>query len=1148
MPPKASGAKKTKKTAGDAQSFVLNESALEPLPSNVMSKGEDDHQLQLEIDSAFLGFAKYHLIDGPSKIQFQMWNDRDLNDIAGKKIMASINVEGMLGFQRENMMIVVVKKGDIEADALTSDDTLGSQLPELRLKHDHVLLMGASGQHRFWAVNELIKDWTKEANTWATQISKIASKSNPKESDVEQYNDLRYKLAARRGDINEFGWWGFRIYDADVLLKNGDRAARKLSQNKILFEYGETDEEKLVAYVRAILDAKKISETRYLDVLKDTQVKAKKQNSKISRVMNCEYVVQMLMSLLGMGMGSTFRNMSTMKINWMAALVDTHAAFMNRFVLREMKLFELLASPDPFPGYSSVKPLLQLVEAGENDDAKVKEARQKLLEYRQNILTSKPGDANVFKNAIGEIDNVFVGHIRTPQYLGIKTNETMEEMQSYTCGVVTTLQRYWTKNLVRDSDFQRETYDKIVARVAVWLCYHIDLKHFPNPLLTPQCIDAAHVAMGCFKQSIHEVCRWVEPMVDYFHTGGSRTQDFSDYTTCMFDNLRRRAYIKDPENLFSDIFDYFWNSRTPQIFHLEYLVTDDTIVGTRITDKSVLGKMFAEPDKAKSTGKQRADFAKLKSLVAFMTDVAKVRSTVTDAPASILGAAAMLTTYWDYRGRGSNKVRDWNPAASYIIAELEHVAEYRPKLMKGPIVSLRLGLYDVITKYDKGQKRLHPRGHLETVPNFSWWDGIIIPDQIVPILNRDGNEITVPEIIAEIKLRKELNVERDQLLKVIRLVEGMDEAQILVTNTKGVAVKHTASSVAHPLRCLIKSMSRNSAFKRWLEEHEDDDEVYDSAEFIDPHDLEYRGEMQPERYIDHEQGDTTPQETTPAPQRPPKPKPRPITKGKSPAVRISDDDEQDVEDEIPKSSKPSDAVRDSTPRQDVEDEIPKSPKPSDAASVRDTTPRQDVEDEIPKSPKPSDAASMRDATPRQDVEGEISKSPKPTDAVRDAPSSVETHMGATQPEDHREPSHPPAERRAEATIESSQTLPLEPDAPGAVTDHGPQPMDEDSPEHSPQTTEESRPHNAQTWSPPVGLLHPSIADSDADFPNSAGLDTVNAVSSSSLVTTGLKRGRSELSTGHSPDKPESKRRYHLRNSGKNQSPVDDDFERLKNFN
>ncbi|KAH7903794.1 hypothetical protein BJ138DRAFT_1189251 [Hygrophoropsis aurantiaca] len=299
--------------------------------------GGEESVLIAEIKAAFIGYTKYPVLSAENKIVFRKWNDRQIKETAGKNIMESLKNTGMQGFIPENMIAIVLRKTDIEADKpLTLDKMAGSELPEMKLKKDQVEIFGASGQHRVWALRKLMGEWETKVKTLDSQMKRIRGKGNLTEGDVKLYTDLRQRVASRMGDLEQVGWWGILLDEArkrtdegrtfaDQLLKKGTAAAMRLSQNKALFEFGETDEEKLVAFVRLAMEAKEEGEARYQLVMSELREKAKGQNSKISRVIHCEFTISTLMRLLKFS--PEFWMMPAVTVPWMSSLVDVHVGY-----------------------------------------------------------------------------------------------------------------------------------------------------------------------------------------------------------------------------------------------------------------------------------------------------------------------------------------------------------------------------------------------------------------------------------------------------------------------------------------------------------------------------------------------------------------------------------------------------------------------------------------------------------------------------------------------------------------------------------------------------------------------------------------------------------------------------------------------------
>ncbi|KAH7904123.1 hypothetical protein BJ138DRAFT_1167090 [Hygrophoropsis aurantiaca] len=829
------GKKAADKAAIAPPTFVFDERPVTAVPSQLMSRGADELTLQAMIDKSVLGYAKYHLLDGDSKIKFGLWNDRRLVEDEAKKVMASIEREGMMGFLKENMMPIVVRKSDIDAMKITKDDSLGAGLPELTLKRSEVDIQGASGQHRMWAVQKIFSNWKKEADLLEAGTKKIIGKRNPTDIDHRNYNGMRQQLGVIKGNMNEFGWWGVKVYDAEVLLKDGNAAAKRLSQNKVLYEYVETEEEKMVAFIRELDAAPK---SHYAKLYQDMKEKAVKTSSKMSRVIHCEEMVRMLSLLLKLG--PYFRSMKKMSLPFMSSVIDTHAGFLYMFVDRCCTVYRQLASPDPFPSYAEIKGLLDsVVRANDKEATEYIQAKTKLHEYQQQILRAKRGGLDIFKGAIGEIDVVFKAEIRHPSRLGIFDDDNDNDIQTYGDEVVKRLQAFWRKNLIGPAE-DSDIYNKILARTAVWFCPVSWSGDRPTPLLSPESFLAAHDSMSKYKHSIREICRWFEPLVDFLHQPITRSQDFSDFTCSMFNVIQRSPWFKveDKVTLKQEIFYAFWNNRDNLFLPLEYMVTDEEVISKRLVSKAELAKHFEKPKdvhglspdefKARSI---RA--AQAKALSAAMLEATKAAN-LHEASRAVKGMAGMLTTTWEFADKGQNKARDWNPCIHYLLFEMLNVAWYRPAIFVQPVVELRKHLFDCVAKYDSLKNSIGYYGDVQRVPNFSWWDELVLPADPEAITDDEGNELSLEAMETAVRQRASVQADFDEIQGLVKKIEASMAARYTEVDEDGKVISYIAEDVSTILQTLAVTIAMNSDRNRFLAEHSKDTMKYDPNDFQRP--------------------------------------------------------------------------------------------------------------------------------------------------------------------------------------------------------------------------------------------------------------------------------------------------------------------------
>ncbi|KAH7905090.1 hypothetical protein BJ138DRAFT_1106267 [Hygrophoropsis aurantiaca] len=121
--------------------------------------------MNTEIKAAFIGHTKYPVLSATNKIVFRQWNDRQIREMVGKQIVDPLQNAGMQGFIPENMIVIMVRKSEIEAEKLTQDKLAGSELPELKLKTEQVEIFVVDALELFGMGLEDIH-WVDNSGQW----------------------------------------------------------------------------------------------------------------------------------------------------------------------------------------------------------------------------------------------------------------------------------------------------------------------------------------------------------------------------------------------------------------------------------------------------------------------------------------------------------------------------------------------------------------------------------------------------------------------------------------------------------------------------------------------------------------------------------------------------------------------------------------------------------------------------------------------------------------------------------------------------------------------------------------------------------------------------------------------------------------------
>lgn len=168
-----------------------------------------------------------------------------------------------------------------------------------------------------------------------------------------------------------------------------------------------------------------------------------------------------------------------------------------------------LASNDAFPDYETVNATL---ERADENGPEAAEAQKQISLWKAQINNSQDAsDLAVFNDVFHKIDayaeEVFA-HVHTD--IGEKTNAYMDALNDYRHNVVEFLRAKWlegSNDAIEANDIMRQ-YDRITARIAVWLSPQDSANNAPLPLLSGWLLDYAWSSLNTVKEGIIEVCNF----------------------------------------------------------------------------------------------------------------------------------------------------------------------------------------------------------------------------------------------------------------------------------------------------------------------------------------------------------------------------------------------------------------------------------------------------------------------------------------------------------------------------------------------------------------------------------------------------------------------------------------------------------------
>jgi hypothetical protein len=162
------------------------------------------------VQTALIGYAKADFLKmAPT---FGTWNDRVVVQSEVKKLLASMQTEGVQRYVARNLIPIVVPKQSIAAGSVKQEPGLGGdEFPLLTWNENGPPdIHAAGGQHRFEALSLLRGQYTALAKRQRLELNK-AKESKPVNEDMVKSAERR--LAQTTDILEGLGMWGFIIYD-----------------------------------------------------------------------------------------------------------------------------------------------------------------------------------------------------------------------------------------------------------------------------------------------------------------------------------------------------------------------------------------------------------------------------------------------------------------------------------------------------------------------------------------------------------------------------------------------------------------------------------------------------------------------------------------------------------------------------------------------------------------------------------------------------------------------------------------------------------------------------------------------------------------------------------------------------------------------
>ncbi|KAG1718551.1 uncharacterized protein EDB91DRAFT_1089989, partial [Suillus paluster] len=452
----------------------------------------------------------------------------------------------------------------------------------------------------------------------------------------------------------------------------------------------------------------------------------------------------------------------------------------------------------------------KLLDRAENDDEAAKKKLKELRMSIENCKSDEEGDLAIWAEVIGPLDKhtaVFQQAAKdslqemVPAYVG--------PLSTYRQHSVATLKKAWLssgKGTQGGDNHIFQHLDRVIARVMLHLTPDED------EVQAPETVARRLHARLRLVEGVAEICRWFEPLLDYWRILHAKNHVMDDWTTVMFANIQAdlRFKVKGVDVLVADT---IWMYRDSLVLRLHNaMMTQKRKQFARPSDKDGLKAGFDSLSPNEQTASEALTMliTKKRALSASGTEVTKNLSNESQV---VAGTMALHCTSWDWLSPALRNVnRDIAPCVQAIAYESSYILKYRPALLKDQwIGALRCMLENDFTERVMSFQTIDENGKLRSMKRWLWWDRL-------PLSSKQQDPATVvgkikdSSVIRQQQQQQRLtleNADRDALTKAINTIAGLNCAKVL-----GDGPTLMSTDVLTPLQALVEGLQLNSARRR----------------------------------------------------------------------------------------------------------------------------------------------------------------------------------------------------------------------------------------------------------------------------------------------------------------------------------------------
>ncbi|KAG1831617.1 hypothetical protein EV424DRAFT_1372026 [Suillus variegatus] len=502
------------------------------------------------------------------------------------------------------------------------------------------------------------------------------------------------------------------------------------------------------------------------------------RNSRLVKVLSYEKLI-LVLALVLLPLGRHFRERREFSVVWLEKSIETVMGLYLRFIVSQTDTMKKLASDDDFPDYKTVNATLEQADDNGPEGA---EAQRQIGLWKMQITNSQDiSDLAVFDDVFDKIDTC------AEEVFSTCIHTDIGALKHYRHKITTMLQKKWQTDIMR-------RYDKITARIAVWLSPQDDASNAPIPLLSAWLLDYAWSSLSVVKEGVIEICRWFEPLLEYYPALHAKSHEMDDKSEVMIHNIVNhvvRIYAPDAD---VQLCHFLWERRNTLILHLHNTM-------------STISEKETQQDRPKDMAQINNAFNKLpedekqefEQLLLLMKDISKGNLCFSQGR----GTYAMRITKWNWGNKTlKNAKRDIEPLVKAVLLELRKARQYRTVILADSIIAgLRKQLEHILVQMMKPNFHFQLGDKFATSTMWQWWDDIEIPKGVTPITSANIHEAFKSKL-QQIQLEQR---DQDAIKELVTYVKHMTCAQ--ATTEKDSALN---SEVAKTLNALVHALKSNS--------------------------------------------------------------------------------------------------------------------------------------------------------------------------------------------------------------------------------------------------------------------------------------------------------------------------------------------------